>query len=163
MHISTSRRVGAGLAVGALIALGSASAAMPASAAETETVTFVDTGSQQTFTVPQNAATLTVTVAGAQGGTRSLAAPGGVGGAVTVDLGTAYNGQDLNLLIRGTGSGAYLATDSEFIAIAGGGGTTGFYGSSTPGTPLLGGAGGFATASPDGGDAQLAPGTQIGG
>ena len=153
-------RVAASVAIGAAVAMSSAFAvATPAAAADiVNTITFTP-GPQESFTVPADATGLQVTVAGAQGSTRSQALQtGGAGGVVTLDLGTAYNGVELHVLVGGADrvgsgtNGTYLATDSEFVAIAGGGGVTGFIANGNPGTPLPGGAGGFASGDLDGAD-----------
>lgn len=107
------------------------------------------------FTIPADATSLTATVAGGQGGTRLFgSAPGGAGGTVEVDLGVVYDGQALSILVGpqvlGGGGGSYLATAAGFLAVAGGGGSNGVFG--TTNTLLPGGAGGYATASPDGTD-----------
>lgn len=128
-------------------------------------VTFTP-GAQTTWTVPANATDVSVVVAGGAGGTNLYAAaPGGAGGQVTVDLGTAYDGQTLHILAGaigqdvslslpgGGGEGSYVSATSGFVVIAGGGGGTGAL--SSPRAALPGGAGGFATASADGTDAPI--------
>lgn len=157
------RTAGAAALAGAMALSAALATATPAAAVEIVSTQTFAPAPQQTFTVPEDATGLQVTVAGAQGATRAFGLrSGGAGGTVTLDLGTDYNGQTLNLLVGGVNragsgtSGSYLATDSEFIAIAGGGGITGFYGSTAPGTTnggvLPGGAGGFATDSANGAD-----------
>ncbi len=128
-------------------------------------VTFTP-GAQTTWSVPANAADVSVVVAGAAGGNNTYAnAPGGAGGQVTVDLGTAYNGQTLHVLVGaagqpvttsspgGGGEGSYVSATSGFVVVAGGGGGTGAL--SVPVGTLPGGAGGYATASADGEDGPI--------
>ncbi len=128
-------------------------------------VTFTP-GAQTTWSVPVDATDVSVVVAGGAGGDNTYAhAPGGPGGQVTVDLGTAYNGQTLHVLVGaagrsvavnlpgGGGEGSYVATASGFVAIAGGGGGTGAL--AIPVDTLPGGAGGYATASADGEDGPI--------
>ena len=162
------RRVRAGaallsatLVIGGTLALGAA----PAAGADDDvhTQTFLS-GPQTTFTIPADATSVRLIVAGDQGNTRVLGATelGGAGGTATVDLGTAYNGETLNLLVGNPGllggaGGSYVALEDEFLVIAGGGGSGGRVGGVT-GTVLPGGTGGFATSSPDGGDGTNVPG-----
>jgi hypothetical protein len=161
----TRNRFVASCAIGALVLLGSTFAvATPAGAAPegadviVKTVTF-NPGVQKNYTVPEDALGVVVTVAGAQGGSRTTADfSGGAGGMVTVDLGTKYNGDALQLLVGGTNrntagtNASYLATTTELLAIAGAGGSNGFYTAGSVTTILDGGAGGFSTASANGGD-----------
>lgn len=169
------RRVGALLMTGVLLAGGSAVGADAARGADDEvhTQTFTaneeDAGLAQsgTFTVPANATSVQVTVVGQQGGSPLPGQPefGGAGGMVTVDLGTAYNGRTLDLLVGrssydSTGGGAYLAADDEFLAIAAGGGQGGGFISSAPtgvNTGLIGGAGGFADGTLNGTAGEVHP------
>jgi hypothetical protein len=161
----TRNRFVASCVIGALVLLGSTFAvATPAGAAPegadviVKTVTF-NPGVQKNYTVPEDALGVVVTVAGAQGGSRTTADfSGGAGGMVTVDLGTKYNGDALQLLVGGTNrntagtNASYLATTTELLAIAGAGGSNGFYTAGSVTTILDGGAGGFSTASANGGD-----------
>ncbi|MFE9235170.1 Ig-like domain-containing protein [Cellulosimicrobium funkei] len=132
-------------------------------AVEEHSQTFIP-GPQASFAVPDDAESVQVVVAGAQGSTRVLGMPGlgGAGGLAMLDLGTDYNGQTFDILVGApTGTvgagGAFLALDGELFAVAGGGGS----GSRLQGgalTPLPGGTAGFASGSLDGTDgSQLRP------
>lgn len=159
------RRSGALLAAAALIGSGLAfGTAAQAAEDEVYTQTFRP-GPQTSFTIPEDATSVRLIVAGAQGNTRSIGMPelGGAGGTATVDLGTAYNGETLNLLVGNPGlvggaGGSFVALDDEFLVVAGGGGLGGLVQNASRTPELPGGAGGFATASPDGGDGTNAPG-----
>lgn len=152
------KRSGVLLTAAALIGSGlTFGSAAHAAADEVHEVTFTS-GPQTTFTIPADATSVRLVVAGAQGSTRSLTRPelGGAGGIATVDLGTSYNGETLDLLVgnAGYGSGAagsYVAFEDEFLVIAGGGGLGGLV-QGAAARDLPGGAGGFANGSPDGGD-----------
>jgi len=160
---ATTRLVGRGaLALGLGLGFTGLAALPAAHADETFTQTF-GPGGQSSFAVPADATSLRVTAAGQQGSSRLLNAPGagGAGGTVTVDLGTAYNGQTLNVLVGNVayrqGSGAsFIATDSEFLVVAGAGGSGGIaqHMDGTGNVPLRGGAGGFASGGPGGGDGE---------
>ena len=136
--------------------------AAPASATDADDYeqAFFTAGDQQSFTVPANASDVRITAAGEQGLSRSADAQyGGAGGIVTVDLGTAYNGRTLGVLVTedggpfGLGAGAaFVATEDAFVVVAGGGG---YSGSSTASESILrGGDGGWADGAPDGGDGE---------
>lgn len=142
----------------ALVPVGAAVAAPGDPEGGTFSQTFTPSATQATFTIPANATDVQITVAGSQGskGSASMPTLGGAGGVVTVALGDRYAGETLNLLVPpigllAPGSGSYVATDDAFLVVAGGGGRSGYAGQVT--NVLAGGAGGFATASPNGGDA----------
>lgn len=147
------------LAGAALAPVGAAVAAPGDPEGGTYSQTFTPSAAQTTFTIPENATDVQITVAGSQGGKSSATMPrnGGAGGVVTVALEDDYSGQTLHLLVPpvgllAPGAGSYVATDDAFLAIAGGGGRSGYAGQVT--TVLAGGAGGFAGGSPNGGDGQ---------
>lgn len=160
------RKALASSAIGLFVAAGILIPSMAAFAAPpclTGCVVAFAPGAQTTWAVPSNATDVSVVVAAGAGGDNSYSGgPGGPGGQVTVDLGTAYHGQTLHVLVGalgatatisslgGGGGGSYVAATSGFVAIAGGGGGTGAL--ANPIAVLPGGAGGYATASADGGD-----------
>ncbi|WIB76984.1 DUF11 domain-containing protein [Curtobacterium sp. MCPF17_002] len=164
----------------ALTGLAGLSFAAPAHAAEpadtiTKVVSFAPNGNQQTtYTVPSDALGVTVEVAGADGIANAILAGYPIaskGADITSDLGTAFNGETLNLVVGGVragsipatnvgiqgGGGSYLATDDEFLAIAAGGGGGGVNGT----TALVGGDGGLP--SPGGTPPALPNGLQANG
>lgn len=167
---TTGRRLGALLTTGALVlgagVVGTDAARGADGEVYTQTFTADEDGSSQaaTFTVPADATSVHVTVAGQQGqGTTSTDnSAGGAGGIATVDLGTAYNGETLDLLVgrdddREAGAGAaFVAFDDEFLVVAGAGGQ----GGDLVAEELVawpGGDGGFANGSPNGGDGAPGP------
>lgn len=111
----------------------------PAAAAPVQhTVTFGYTGAQATWTVPADALSLQVELAGAAGVAEALG-PGGRGGSGVVDLGAGYAGETLTVLVGGAGQGTaaggllqqhggggtFLLSDDGLLAVAGGGGGAG--------------------------------------
>lgn len=167
---ATGRRLGALLTTGALVLGAGIIGADAARGADgevyTQTFTADENGLSQkaVFTVPADATSVHVTVAGqqGQGTTPTDNSAGGAGGIATVDLGTAYNGKTLDLLVgrdrdREAGAGAaFVAFDDEFLVIAGGGGQ----GGDLVAAELVawpGGDGGFADGSPNGGDGTPGP------
>lgn len=131
-------------------------------------------GAQTTWSVPANATDVSVVVAGGAGGASTYAsAPGGAGGEVTTDLGVAYNGQTLHVLVGAAGApisplvpgsggeGSYVASTAGFVVIAGGGGGTGAL--STPPAAVPGGDGGYSTVSANGADGATVNGYQDSG
>jgi len=122
-------------------------------------------GPQTTWDVPAGLSELQATVAAGAGADNLLdddSASGGAGGTVSVDLGTAYNGQTLHLLVgdRGSlldgqfasgGEGSFIAAPGTMLVAAGGGGGSGHINAEPIDYRALnGGAGGFSTSSADG-------------
>ncbi len=164
----------------ALTVVGGLSFAPAAFAAGTtsHTQTFSVTGAQATFTVPSDAQDLVVTAAGGQGATPT-GNPGGAGGIVTVNVGTTWNGQTLNLLVGGQGggtqlpttgssggSGSFVASTTTFLIVAGGGGAPGVYtvtGMTPPSGAVPAGAGGYSTSDVNGSAGAAVGSTAVGG
>jgi hypothetical protein len=73
----------------------------PAAAAPT-TVTFGFTGTQQTFVVPSNICSLTVTALGGQGGAEERGVAGGLGGSATATI-SVQPGSTLQVQVGGAG------------------------------------------------------------
>ena len=165
--------------VALLLAAGMSMLASPAQAAEPCvgidcTVTFGYTGSQTSWAVPSNLASLSVAVAGASG-TADIStfppspAPGGF---ATVELPTTLGGGTLAVLVGGAGvgsavhtgsaqngggGGSYLALGDDFLVVSGGGGGGGLLDTQDPPpdfnqtfTNSVGGAGGADGPGQDG-------------
>src|SRR5579872_3065832 len=164
-------RAGAGVALvagtGLVLDAGPAVAAGPSCSAGICTVTFSETGSTQTFTVPAEITSITVTADGAQGGGGDVSGHvkygGGLGGEVTSSLsvtpgdvlsvvvgqrGTDADGFPPNAVAGGYGGGGTGAAGGGQRASGGGGGGGSFlFGPSGDLLVAAGGGGGAGGAA----------------
>ncbi|MFD7070517.1 prealbumin-like fold domain-containing protein [Streptomyces sp. NPDC059913] len=142
MTLPRTRLAGAALAVSAALFLTPSAPAFatdPATARQAGSRTFVFTGAPESFTVPADVCSLSVTAYGAAGGTGQYNVPGGGGAEVaatldvtpgqvlTVDVGGAGHGGDDPLAptlggYGGGGTGGAYRVDGEIRGIAAGGG-----------------------------------------
>ena len=91
----------------------------PACADGTCVVSFPSTGGLQTFTVPTGVTALTADVAGAAGGSSTIT-PGGLGGRTTGTV-AVQPGDELSLVVGGSGTSAAGASDGAPGGFGGGG------------------------------------------
>lgn len=169
-------------ATGAFPAPASAVTSSPAGCTAACSVTFTPADGQVTWTAPAGAVDVQVTVAAAAGVNilGGIGGPGGTGGTVTVALGPSVYSQTLHVLAGAVGvggsysnppyaqggGGSYVSVPGAFVAVAGGGGGSGRQTTDytmsvsppptvqSPDVKLAGGAGGFSSATADGGSGQ---------
>ncbi|MEV4252383.1 hypothetical protein AB0J52_04350 [Spirillospora sp. NPDC049652] len=113
--------------------------------AQQDTRTFVYTGAPEQFTVPEGVCELTVDAFGAAGGNAVYGSPGGLGGAVHATV-PVQPGDVLTIDVGGAGTGGDLQAGTPARGGYGGGGQPGaFQEDRRPGNGTVGGGGGGAT------------------